>query len=103
MSRWSAYFAKSDVKLHDTWFVSGLRGTGSCDFEVDNAFVPMDHMHPLADQASASGAALPPAWPVGVCMDRLGAVPLGIARGAIDTFIELHQPGGRQGSAHADA
>src|SRR4051812_11607670 len=28
------YFERGDVAVHDTWRVSGLRATGSCDFEV---------------------------------------------------------------------
>ncbi|WGR73694.1 MULTISPECIES: acyl-CoA dehydrogenase family protein [unclassified Bradyrhizobium] len=31
---------KSDYKILDTWNVAGLRGTGSCDVEVRDAFVP---------------------------------------------------------------
>ncbi|MFT4120428.1 acyl-CoA dehydrogenase family protein [Bradyrhizobium sp.] len=34
---------KADYKILDTWNVAGLRGTGSSDVEVKDAFVP-DHM-----------------------------------------------------------
>src|SRR5882757_3499782 len=51
------YFAREQVTIHDTWLVSGLRGTGSSDFEVKNAFVPTGHTHSfLAPERPASRA-----------------------------------------------
>src|SRR5205085_630989 len=41
------YFTPEHVTIHDTWHVSGLRGTGSCDFEVRDVFVPAEHTHDL--------------------------------------------------------
>jgi alkylation response protein AidB-like acyl-CoA dehydrogenase len=33
----------SEVKIHDNWGgVTGLRGTGSCDFSVENAYLPKE-------------------------------------------------------------
>ena len=83
------YVDRRDVTIHDTWHVSGLRGTGSSDFEMRDVFVPFERTHSFLDvSASAQGLVyrLPPvsvfAWTVSV-------VPLGIARGALDAFVAL--------------
>ena len=34
------FFDAADVTIHDTWYSSGLRGSGSHDYSVDGAFVP---------------------------------------------------------------
>ena len=39
--------------LDDTWFVSGLRGTGSKDIRVDNAFVPAHRSISMLDMREA--------------------------------------------------
>src|SRR3954453_464219 len=41
------YFDRRDVVVHDTWLVSGVRATGSPDFEVRDIFVPDQHTHVL--------------------------------------------------------
>jgi alkylation response protein AidB-like acyl-CoA dehydrogenase len=83
------YFERRDVVIDDTWRVSGLRATGSCDFEVRDLFVADQYTHlVLGHQPTQTGAVyrLPAAsvfpWTVAV-------VPLGIARGAMDAFVEL--------------
>lgn len=92
------YFERRDVVVHDTWRVSGLRATGSCDFEVRNLFVPELHTHVfMAPRPAQDGIVyrLPGlsafAWTVSV-------VPLGIARGAMDAFVELASRKARMGT-----
>lgn len=93
------YVARRDVTIHDTWKVSGLRATGSCDFEVRDVFVPEQHTHPFigfAPTQTGTVYRLPPlsafAWTVSV-------VPLGIARGALDAFIEIASRRSRLGTS----
>ena len=47
-----AVFAPDDVTIEDTWSVSGLCGTGSHHFQVDNAIVS-------AERATTPWAASP--------------------------------------------
>jgi hypothetical protein len=39
--RLCCYVGRNDVTILDNWHVSGLRGTGSCDFELRDVFVPL--------------------------------------------------------------
>ena len=83
-----AVFPAADVEFVETWFVSGLRGTGSNDFQVSRLEVPASHVVSLADAPQASGPLY--AFPVfGLLALGIGGVALGIARAAIDELREL--------------
>jgi alkylation response protein AidB-like acyl-CoA dehydrogenase len=93
----ACFFTPSEARVIDTWHVSGLRGTGSCDFEVTDLFVPEAHTHDLfAHVPTRSGTIyrLPniTAFPM-----TIAPVPLGIARAAIGHFVELAGAHARQG------
>lgn len=82
-------FPASEVRVHDTWSVTGLCGTGSHDIEVRDLFVPAARSVSLTtDRPRATGPLYAfPAFGIlalGVC-----AVALGIARAAIDALTEL--------------
>ncbi|GAA2494326.1 acyl-CoA dehydrogenase family protein [Winogradskya humida] len=78
----------SSLTFHDTWHVSGLRGTGSNDFAADDVFVPDDRTFSLAEPPTQSGALY--AFPaLSLLALGIGAVSLGIARAAIEDFTEL--------------
>jgi alkylation response protein AidB-like acyl-CoA dehydrogenase len=82
------YFAREQVTIHDTWHVSGLRGTGSSDFEVKNAFVPTEHTHSfLAPEPSQPGIIyrIPG---LTIFPWSIAGAPLGIASGAMASFTK---------------
>jgi alkylation response protein AidB-like acyl-CoA dehydrogenase len=67
----------------------GLRGTGSHDIEMRDLFVPEERSASLvADRPNATGPVY--AFPVfGMLAAAIGAVGLGIARGALDDVVAL--------------
>jgi indole-3-acetate monooxygenase len=82
-------FTADQVEVLDTWNASGLRGTGSHDFQVSRALVPDDRaiilgVSPPAVHRPLYGVPILATLGVVVC-----AVALGIARRAIDELIEL--------------
>jgi alkylation response protein AidB-like acyl-CoA dehydrogenase len=87
--RLCCYVPRDAVVLRDTWHVSGLRATGSCDFDMDNVFVPAEHAHPLIDSTPTQPGLLYRMPPLSVFAWTVSVVPLGIARGAMNTFAEL--------------
>lgn len=87
----------SKVKFTDVWHTTGMRGTGSNDFTVDNVFVPFEESVSMAEPPHYSGPLyiFPPLFLV-----SHAGVPLGIARSAVDFVTELGsrkmiQPSGR--------
>lgn len=83
------YLDRSDVTIIDNWHVSGLRGTGSCDFEARDIFVPFAHVHPFYSMQPTQPGLLYRMPPSSVFAWSICGVPLGIAAGAIASFAEL--------------
>ncbi len=75
-------------EIVDTWTVGGLRGTGSHDVVVRDVFVPTDYGSGFTDPHVLPGYRyrIPPFSRV---IPGLGAMALGIARTAIETFSEI--------------
>jgi alkylation response protein AidB-like acyl-CoA dehydrogenase len=88
-----AYVPKSDVRIVDTWQTSGMRGTGSSDFVLEEVFLP-DHrcasLAPLRNPPPAFGG---PLYQVAFWEAFHGetVVALGAASAAIDKLIDLAQ------------
>jgi len=92
------YLTRDQVTLHDTWHVSGLRGTASWDFEAQEAFVPTNRTHPFLDHQPTQPGLLYRIPPLSIFPASISALPLGIARGAIGTFAQLASRKSRQGT-----
>ncbi len=83
------FFPATDVTFHDTWHSSGLRGTGSLDFSVEDAFVPDARTlqpgvtRPMIDSPLA-------AFPnFALLASGIAAVALGIGRRALDELVAM--------------
>jgi alkylation response protein AidB-like acyl-CoA dehydrogenase len=82
-------FPAGEARIHDTWNVAGLAGTGSHDIEVADLAVPASRGISLAtDRPRESGPLF--AFPVfGLLAVGVAGVALGIARRAIDEILAL--------------
>ena len=88
----------SQVEFLDTWYVSGLAGSGSTDFAIHDVFVPETHVAGLGiDRPLARPLYAFPQF--GLLAMGIGAVALGLARAAIDELVEL--AGGKTPAASA--
>jgi indole-3-acetate monooxygenase len=78
-----------EVQIHDTWDSMGLRGTASHDIEMRDVFVPAERSASIVvDRPTAQGRLY--AFPVfGLLALAIGAVGLGIGRGALDDVVAL--------------
>ena len=84
-------FEPDQVELLDTWFAVGLRGSGSTDYRVTEAFVPDGRWVEIVGQQPVADGPLYRfaffgALALGVC-----SVSLGLARRALDELAALAQ------------
>ena len=82
-------FPTSAVEIIDTWRVGGLRGTGSHDFRVADLFVPEERAIAAFTAKPVRRGTLFAAPFITVFAMALASAPLGIARAAIEAFVEL--------------
>lgn len=80
-----------DLEIHDTWYVSGLCGTGSHDFSATDVFVPEHRTFRLLDPSGHRTEPLFQMPPLHMFVFQLVCVSLGIARGALDEIVEVAQ------------
>lgn len=77
---------KSKVTIVDVWQTTGMRGTGSNDYIVDNVFVPSEESPSMAEPPFCPGPLY--RFPQLFLVSHAG-VPLGLARSALDFVLEL--------------
>jgi alkylation response protein AidB-like acyl-CoA dehydrogenase len=80
---------REDATIVDTWSVMGMRGTGSQDFRVDDAYVPERRSVAPDAPPVQPGALYHPRSLMAVQWTLTAANALGIARGAIDDLVAI--------------
>ncbi|MEN8721997.1 MAG: acyl-CoA dehydrogenase family protein [Alphaproteobacteria bacterium] len=80
---------RSEIDIADTWHVTGLAGTGSNEFSIQNKQVPIDRSVALAIDKPLRDAPLYTFPSFGLLAIGIAAVAVGIAKGAADEFIAL--------------
>lgn len=88
----------SQVEYLDTWHVSGLCGSGSLDYQVEDLLVPEEHVvgYSRTDRVPVTPLFAFPNFTFLAL--GIGAVSMGIARAAIDELIELARSKKRVGA-----
>ena len=82
-------FEPGQVELQDTWYTVGLRGSGSTDYRVVEAFVPEGRWVEIVGQDPVVQAPLYRFPFFGALALGISAVCLGLARRALDELVVL--------------
>jgi alkylation response protein AidB-like acyl-CoA dehydrogenase len=79
-------FAPSDAEILDTWHTTGLAGSGSNDYRVENVFVPEEHTFDVLGTPRRSE----PLYRYhGFFFANVPGIPLGIGQAALEAAREL--------------
>lgn len=80
-----AMLPADQFEVLDTWYTTGLAGSGSHDYKIQNAFVPEAQTFQLGERKRDGPLYM---WP-GLVYAKVPGVPLGIARAALDVGEQL--------------
>lgn len=80
------YMPADKVSILDTWYTTGLRGSGSHDFAVEDYFVPDERTFSYQELTFHRSGSLY-RFPLNI-MFKFAGVPLGVARAALEALIE---------------
>jgi indole-3-acetate monooxygenase len=91
----ACFLPARDWQIEDTWYVAGLKGTGSHHITLRDTVVPAANFFDLANGVPClPGPLYQAVLPVLPLM--LGAVSVGMAEGALDDVVELAKTGRQQ-------
>lgn len=83
---WRVIVAPPDAyTIEDTWYTTGLRGTGSNDYRAEDLFVPEEHTFSFYEPKRDGLLWRRP----DTFLRKMAGVPLGIARDAIDRGLDV--------------
>ncbi|MFB7498772.1 acyl-CoA dehydrogenase family protein [Streptomyces sp. NPDC056161] len=83
---WRVMLATPDKYQHlDTWYTTGLAGSGSIDYAVEQLFVPAEHSFSFTEPVRSGPLHDAP----DAILRKMAGIPLGLARAALDHVREL--------------
>lgn len=86
LMQWRVMVARPDqYEIQDTWFTTGLAGSGSCDYTVTDLFVPEEHSFSFHTPRRTGPLHASP----DAILRKMSGVPLGMARAAIDHVRDM--------------
>jgi alkylation response protein AidB-like acyl-CoA dehydrogenase len=85
------WFPQSEVTFHDTWYTTGMRGSGSLDYSVSEVFVPAERTIQPGVTRPVVRTALSQFPNFTLLAAGVSAVGLGVARRALDELVDLAQ------------
>jgi alkylation response protein AidB-like acyl-CoA dehydrogenase len=86
------YFPRAECEIIDTWDVMGMRGTGSNDISVTDAYVPKSRTFPMVPDFEPGSHYRGPLYRLPVVGAAASGIPtpmLGVARRALDEVTVL--------------
>jgi alkylation response protein AidB-like acyl-CoA dehydrogenase len=85
----TAVFAPEQVEIEDTWYVSGLRGTGSHHFRADSVALDADWTVAMFEAEPCIDTPMVRIPPPSLFALALASVAIGVAEGALDDIVAL--------------